>query len=343
MKQCKNCKSMMGDSLDFCWNCGAKAPAFSTSGSVMGGIGKGMVYVLFYFLSQTVVTFAYSIFYAVIEVINSKGVIDPDKLTETVLGKSTEITVISGGLTLLILILFFALRKKNLCKEINCNVSPGLMGVGVVLLGISLNYVISLLISVLPIPESILKQQEQAYSYLGDGSLALEFIAVVICAPLVEEIVFRGLCFGSCRRVMPFWLSMIISAALFGVVHGTVIAFVYASILGALMACFYEISGSLWVPILLHVGFNGGNYLVGITPAENAWILGIIVLAAPVIAVVMSIICIRYYKKKKSQLKISQSQRALASDNTINSEEGTFETSPSSYEKKTEDETNGDT
>lgn len=101
--------------------------------------------------------------------------------------------------------------------------------------------------------------QEGLFEDLIAGSafqIFLFALAIGVLAPFAEEMFFRGMVFGWLRK-WGFWLSAIISAALFGAAHGINFIFPASFALGLLNAYVYEKSGSLWPAIVAHMAFNG--------------------------------------------------------------------------------------
>ncbi|MHA1538520.1 MAG: lysostaphin resistance A-like protein [Alphaproteobacteria bacterium] len=77
-----------------------------------------------------------------------------------------------------------------------------------------------------------------------------------ILAPFAEELIFRGLAFGWLRRFWPVWPAALLSAGLFGLVHGLLPIMVAASAVGLVLALAYEKTGSLWSPVIIHATQN---------------------------------------------------------------------------------------
>jgi membrane protease YdiL (CAAX protease family) len=91
----------------------------------------------------------------------------------------------------------------------------------------------------------------------ADGAwFLLLTVVVVIGAPLVEEAVYRGFLQGTLRRSVAPWAATLVVAALFAVIHFSVVEmpglFAFAIVLGI---CF-ERSGGLALPIVAHMSFN---------------------------------------------------------------------------------------
>ena len=94
------------------------------------------------------------------------------------------------------------------------------------------------------------------FAEMGNNSLASILVATVL-APVLEEMLFRGLILRSFLRQYPRWYAIAGSAVLFGVAHLNVYQFAVASLLGLLLGWLYERSKSLIPCITLHAVYNG--------------------------------------------------------------------------------------
>ncbi len=90
----------------------------------------------------------------------------------------------------------------------------------------------------------------------------LAVISIAVVAPVVEEIVFRGFIYGGLRARMGVVLSVLLSAAIFGLAHslsvGGSILLLFPSLFvaGVALALVYERSRSLVPGMVLHGCFN---------------------------------------------------------------------------------------
>lgn len=80
------------------------------------------------------------------------------------------------------------------------------------------------------------------------------FIMIVIVAPVVEELLFRGLILFSGDQLEPTWVRLILSAVLFGAIHGpTNIQSVYSYVgMGFIFAYAAKRTQSIEAPIIYH-------------------------------------------------------------------------------------------
>lgn len=100
----------------------------------------------------------------------------------------------------------------------------------------------------------------------GGASLVMIFLALVVCAPIAEEVLFRGFLFTSLRQRSTFWLATLGTSVLFGAAHlaggeqGASllwIAGIDTMLLSFALCYLRETTGKLWAPILLHSIKNG--------------------------------------------------------------------------------------
>jgi membrane protease YdiL (CAAX protease family) len=89
----------------------------------------------------------------------------------------------------------------------------------------------------------------------------LLFAAVAVIAPLVEELLFRGLLQKSLSHVLPIWAAIAISALIFASVHIDLYAMPPLLVMGAIFGIIYHVTGSLRVTILLHMVNNAAALL----------------------------------------------------------------------------------
>ncbi len=88
-------------------------------------------------------------------------------------------------------------------------------------------------------------------------------LLMVVIAPIVEEIIFRGLLYRMLRERWGVWVSVLVSAAFFSLVHHGLL--ISPQLLGGIVfALAYEWSRSLWVAIALHMGANAAVYILSV-------------------------------------------------------------------------------
>ncbi|MBR6364479.1 MAG: CPBP family intramembrane metalloprotease [Lachnospiraceae bacterium] len=168
---------------------------------------------------------------------------------------------------------------------------------------LALNYMLGMFM-----PQAILETYDEASEVLWNESLQwLSFLAVVILAPLCEEMMFRGLIYTRMRVLMKAPYTILISGLLFGFFHGNALQFIYAFFLGILLAYMMEIYHTVWAPIIVHGSANLISWFltyIAMIPSDDGGILDYSVLAGTMLITFTGLFGIVYSKKiitKKSK------------------------------------------
>lgn len=112
--------------------------------------------------------------------------------------------------------------------------------------------------------------------------LVLPALIMSIQAGIVEEIFTRGILFRIVEEFLGTWLSVLLSALVFGFMHiwnpnATIFSSLSIALTaGVILALLYVITRKLWVPIGLHIGWNltlGGIYGAPVSGTEAVGLL----------------------------------------------------------------------
>jgi uncharacterized protein len=104
-----------------------------------------------------------------------------------------------------------------------------------------------------------------------DSSRAAQFVGfatiVVVVAPIVEEIMFRGAGYGFLEPLGPLPAAVLVGLA-FALVHGLLIGFPVIATFGIGLAILRGRTDSIYPCILLHSAFNAFGLAIGIAAAS---------------------------------------------------------------------------
>ena len=167
--------------------------------------------------------------------------------------------------------LVFAKDKAEAKLSLNPTYSVKCLVAGVGVSGVSLLWI--MLAEQLPALKDSLNAMNMGNENIGGGSFLGAVVVAVIGAPLIEEIVFRGVVFRSLRRVSPPWVAILVSSVLFGLYHMNTVQIVYATLMGLVAGIIYEKSNNLLFPILVHVANNLVAAIQGFIPFESGDII----------------------------------------------------------------------
>ncbi len=173
-------------------------------------------------------------------------------------------TVVSNIAAIIVTSLMFICAKKKVTKELSLNKFPAGAVAPIVMLGLGMNVVTTIVLSLLP--EKILGSYQQASSWTSTDVGIMTILLTVVMAPLAEEWILRGLVYSRMRTGMPAIAAMLISSLLFGVLHKHPVWIAYAAALGMLLAWVFERTKSLYAAILLHFSYNLCGMLLSLIP-----------------------------------------------------------------------------
>ncbi len=260
---------------------------------------KALLYTGVFLGIQIAVTMILSLFFLLLGELMVYNMAIPD--ADTILNANLlpTVTFLSCWLTLLFFWMFFAVRGKRFSCEVRLHKMPSAASavLGPLECGFGLSLLASLALAMIPFPETWYDAYDESMELLLSGNPWFLAAATVLAAPLVEEIVFRGLVYTRLCRGMHRFFAALISAIVFGLVHGTLLHLFYTIPMGLILCLFYEKYRSLWAPILLHMSFN----LAGSVLEYYSWApIGVMIalLAVGLYLTVLGFLSMHWYRKK---------------------------------------------
>ena len=210
-----------------------------------------------------------------------------NELVGSVYDNMVMILFISGLVTILVLCLFFRLRRRVPAEEFTLHFANPVRLLQFALLGTALNVLVSVTFSYLPLPESLTEALNDQYASLFGQNIVVEILATAVLMPVVEEIIFRGLGMTRLYPVFGGAGAAILTAVIFGLAHGTPLAIAYAALLGLLLAAVWLRYGTILPGIFLHCFFNLTTYWL--SAVENTAVLSVLY----VVSIALTILLLR--------------------------------------------------
>ena len=213
------------------------------------GIGFAIIfYIIFSFTFPDMITGIFRIFNPYLRMLEDGSVASP-VIAEL-------ISLISGSLALLLpfLLLVFISRAPMMkilpFRAFRASIAlPSLfIALGVSVIGYAASVSVSAFLSVFglqPVMADFTFPQNPA-------AAAIFVLNITIVAPIVEEIVFRGVILNILRRFGDC-LALLLSSVLFAAVHMNLVQMPNAFIMGLVIGYFTLCTGSLWTGILIHI------------------------------------------------------------------------------------------
>lgn len=225
----------------------------------------GLIYPMLLYLGVTfAVEFIFMIAVAVLG-ISRYGATDQAQLYDFIMNatmsQALSMTLLAGLATAPILI-FIYIRDNNKDRRNGTFVKYKLNNILKYLLIIPFgvfnmlwaNYFVALLQLVMP--KFMLESYTDTQQIIEGGGFLIQLLTAGIVAPIVEELIFRGLVYRRTKKMTGIIAAAILSAALFGVFHGNWVQAPYAFIIGIVAVFVYEKFKSIVAPIMLHMSAN---------------------------------------------------------------------------------------
>lgn len=263
-----------------------------TPGGFFAAVGKALCALLLFLGCQTLVSLAFAAAAAIYLGVQGHFT-DPVLFSQQVMiftmGYSGQITLLSNALTVLILALFFLLRRQNPLKGVCLTPCPPATLAGAAVAAPLLYLAVSCVLFMLP--AAWLDSYADASSALLQPGI-FSALATVLAAPIAEEVIFRGYILSRLRRGMPDGVALLLSAAIFGVCHAQPVWIAYAFALGLVFGLMTLRTGSILPSLITHLGFNAVGQLFASLPEEG--------LSEEMTAAVALVLCVLVWLTRKS-------------------------------------------
>ncbi len=168
-------------------------------------------------------------------------------------------TCITYLIQMLPVVLFIALRRRSFGLDNKLHLAPRKVNPPLVLWGFLLVMISGVVLEPLfeAMPDANLELLEHM---IGSGGWAL--FTTSVCAPIIEEIIFRGQILVSVRERFGAFVAVVISAVLFALAHFSVPQqLINAFIVGLILGFIYVRTGSLLAVILIHAINNAMAFI----------------------------------------------------------------------------------
>ena len=151
-----------------------------------------------------------------------------------------------------LLVFGWLLRKKRMLhlssRDLKGSLLLSCVGIGI---GLALLSKLTFVVGVLTQPVVLEQSSAASPAFLWVESIATKAVLI----PIVEELLFRGILFGSFASSFSYKLAIPLSAAIFALVHYTV-SWPMVFLTGTMLAWIYWRTGSLAAPMVIHCTVN---------------------------------------------------------------------------------------
>lgn len=156
------------------------------------------------------------------------------------------------------LIIILLLMKPDLTENMHRNASS-LRGIIMwSIIGIFMAYFSQIIASLIEIRVLNITPGSENTATIMDFARAVPIFVIIpmLIAPILEELIFRKIIFGSLYKRTNFFIAATISALIFGFIHGEPTHILIYASMGYVFAFLYVKTKRIIVPIIAHAGMN---------------------------------------------------------------------------------------
>ena len=155
-----------------------------------------------------------------------------------------------------------AIKKKwgTTREELGLKDLPTFTDIGIAFIGFIATMIISSVVVDGLLKNVINTEQVQDVGFnnlINPSDRILAFIALVIIAPIAEEIIFRGWLYDKIKKYSGTTIAIVLVSVLFGALHGQWNVGITVGIMSAIMCIERELTGTIYAGIITHMIKNG--------------------------------------------------------------------------------------
>ncbi len=231
-------------------------------------LGKSLLYVVLFFVSQYVASAI-----AVLVVVFSAMGRGMEYLQAVEFAADTQYAVINETMLFAALLFLGAtllIKRRDFVSGCSFRKVNGITLISALILGLGCfwgaNVLLATATNLLPAVQESQKDYMEQYEAIQRANPRwwADLLYACAVAPLIEEIICRGILYRNLKKVTSDGMFVLLSGVLFALIHGNLYQMVFTLPLGMLLAFLTCRTHSVWPAVVLHAGFNFGNYVVRI-------------------------------------------------------------------------------
>lgn len=286
-----------------CGCCGKRGRNMSRN---LRNFGWALLYTILFVFIQMGVTFLAAIAYIIWEITADhvpiqcvRGLIGP-----VIMSHAVFLTIVGDVIIVALAVIVVKSKRKRFRRSLHISTEPPMSFILPVITAFLYSAAANILIGVVKLPDFLQSGAGNLAAQMESSNTVLNLIAVLIVAPIAEEIIFRGVIMTTLRRSFSSAMTIFLSALLFSLTHlmtGSILVVLFTFFGGLICALVYEKTGSLTIAIVAHIFLNVGGLasgLAGRLPVIAQYTFG-------AVAIIIAVILFILLAKKQSKLKIN--------------------------------------
>lgn len=257
-----------------------------------------------YLWMQTIIAIIFSAALVVSKLIRagSNGeVLNYQTLMKSLMGSyMLLILFVSAALALILCLLIYKWRKIPVAEHMKLKPTSSKFLFLAIPTGLAIEFAAMIIFS---LTASFFKQSASNYESIMTGitTSGYAFVVIGIVAPIVEDVIFRGLILNELRRNYSVATAIIIQGILFGILHLNIAQAMYAAFAGIILGLIAVAADSVIPAILAHMVMNSSA--LALQYVDEATLNNLLVPIITVSFVFLIVTCYQWIRKVKHDNK----------------------------------------
>lgn len=232
----------------------------------MKNMMKAIGYLIYYVIFQILIISGIALILAI-----SNNITSEIEINNFINNNALGLTIITNIVSILVLFIFFRIRKKKFLDEINFQK----INLKNCILPALISFCYSMAFAMITHHMSFTNQEQISNSIAYYSSIVpnlgiiLQIVALLIISPITEEIICRGLILTRIQRNFHNVIAILFSGLLFGIIHlvaGGITLSIGALIMGIIFGTIYVKTKSLVITIISHSIANIPDFIISLLP-----------------------------------------------------------------------------
>lgn len=135
-----------------------------------------------------------------------------------------------------------------------------------------------------------------------NAGVVQRMLLTVVLAPVVEEVLFRGIVFRLVAKHSQLWVAALVSSVAFAATHGTLVHMLPATLMGLTCCAAYVLTGRLGCSVVVHVAYNAFSIYAPFIPVAQVMFVPLVTI--PLALAMCAACCLVMRDKNKWQERL---------------------------------------
>ncbi len=245
-----------------------------------------------YFIAIFIISMPFGVFYGIMHETSGMTISIEQFMSDSII----PITIAGSALAVVFFWLILMAKKESFIRFTKTRTTSLNNILIAILVGLGIYSLLYGILSFINVQQTFPEYMDFVSMIMSQENLLLTILSFGLVVPIFEEIMYRGIIFNLLRENMSLTLALFFQALIFAIMHMNMLQGGYTFLGGILIGLAYYWTGSLWVPILIHVSWNTSSLIIANLLTEAT--APVINISAIIVAVLIIAASLLYYQRE---------------------------------------------